>query len=146
LAKQNSQPRRAEATPSLQKLRKSDVMLVPSGRRTGLDVVIDPGLDPLRDTRPVVVTEERWSGQMSAADFPSPVEPLGRVKLPKHIELRSPKVRRDIASSLRNAGIEKPPGQRRRSESGDDPELLELRHQMRQHPVHGMADREANLR
>jgi len=146
LAKQNSQHRRAEAARSLEKLRKGDVILVPSGRRSGLAVVIDPGLDPLRDPRPVVVTEDRWSGPLSAADFPSPVEPLGRVKLPKHIELRSPKVRRDIASSLRNAGIEKPSGQRRRSESGDDPELLELRHQMRQHPVHGMADREANLR
>src|SRR5690606_5280973 len=146
LAKQNSQHRRAEAARSLEKLRKGDVILVPSGRRSGLAVVIDPGLDPLRDPRPVVVTEDRWSGPLSAADFPSPVEPLGRVKLPKHVELRSPKVRRDIASSLRNAGIEKPSGQRRRSESGDDPELLELRHQMRQHPVHGMADREANLR
>ena len=56
----------------LEKLRKGDVILVPSGRRSGLAVVVDPGLDPLREPRPVVVTEDRWSGPLSAADFTSP--------------------------------------------------------------------------
>ncbi|MBB3051003.1 ATP-dependent RNA helicase HelY [Prauserella isguenensis] len=146
LAKQNSQHRRAETARSLEKLRKGDVILVPSGRRSGLAVVIDPGVDPLHEPRPVVVTEDRWSGTLSAADFPSAVEALGRVKLPRHVELRSPKVRRDIASSLRNTGIEKPSGQRKRSGANDDAELAELRQRMRSHPVHGMADREASLR
>src|SRR5207248_10477231 len=115
LAKQSTAARRASTADSLEKLRKGDVIAVPSGRRAGLAVVVDPGLDPIREPRPVVVTEDRWSGPLSLSDFPSPVEPLGRIRLPKHVELRSPKTRRDIASSLRNAGISLPSRQKQRS-------------------------------
>ncbi|WP_435155230.1 DEAD/DEAH box helicase [Amycolatopsis sacchari] len=146
LAKQNSAARRASTAESLERLRKGDVIAVPAGRRAGLAVVVDPGLDPIREPRPVVVTEDRWSGPLSLADFPSPVEPLGHIKLPKHVELRSPKTRRDIASSLRNAGISLPGRQRRRSGAQDDAELAMLRRELRAHPCHGLAEREANLR
>ncbi|SFI59328.1 ATP-dependent RNA helicase HelY [Amycolatopsis sacchari] len=146
LAKQNSAARRASTAESLERLRKGDVIAVPAGRRAGLAVVVDPGLDPIREPRPVVVTEDRWSGPLSLADFPSPVEPLGHIKLPKHVELRSPKTRRDIASSLRNAGISLPGRQRRRAGAQDDAELTMLRRELRAHPCHGLAEREANLR
>ncbi|KAA9152182.1 DEAD/DEAH box helicase [Amycolatopsis acidicola] len=146
LSKQNSAARRASTADSLEKLRKGDVIAVPSGRRAGLAVVVDPGLDPVREPRPVVVTEDRWSGPLSLADFPAPVEALGHIRLPKHVELRSPKTRRDIASSLRNAGISLPGRQKRRTGAADDPELVSLRQQLRAHPCHGLAEREANLR
>ncbi|WP_007026804.1 DEAD/DEAH box helicase [Saccharomonospora iraqiensis] len=147
LSRQNTATRRAETARSLENLRKGDVISVPGGRRAGLAVVVDPGLDQMEEPRPVVVTEDRWSGPLSVADFPAPVEPLGRVKLPKHVELRSAKTRRDIASSLRNTGITRPKRQRRRgSDAASDSELVELRRQLRAHPVHGMADREAGLR
>ncbi|MFF5987396.1 DEAD/DEAH box helicase [Prauserella flavalba] len=146
LAKQNSATRRAETARSLEKLRKGDVISVPQGRRAGLAVVVDPGLDPLHEPRPVVVTEDRWSGPLSVSDFPAPVESLGRVKLPKHVELRSPKTRRDIASSLRSTGITRPPRERRRSGANEDGELAALRRALRAHPAHGLADREASLR
>jgi len=146
LAKQNTVSRRADTASSLENLRKGDVIAVPAGRRAGLAVVIDPGLDPIREARPVVVTEDRWSGPLSVSDFPSPVEALGRIKLPKHVELRSPKSRRDIASSLRSAGISMPSRQKRRSGAADDAELLSLRRALRSHPCHGLAEREANLR
>ncbi|WP_216204713.1 DEAD/DEAH box helicase [Amycolatopsis aidingensis] len=146
LAKQNSAARRAQTSRSLEQLRRGDVIAVPAGRRAGLAVVIDPGLDPLHEPRPVVVTEDRWSGPLSVSDFPSPVEALGRVRLPKHVELRSPKTRRDIASTLRNTGITKPGRQRRRSGANEDEELADLRRAMRAHPCHGLAEREANLR
>ncbi|QRP49983.1 RNA helicase [Amycolatopsis sp. FDAARGOS 1241] len=146
LSRQNTAARRAGTAESLEKLRKGDVIAVPAGRRAGLAVVVDPGLDPIREPRPVVVTEDRWSGPLSVADFPSPVEPLGRIRLPKHIELRSPKTRRDIASSLRNAGIALPGRPRRRPGAGDDAELNSLRRALRAHPCHGLAEREANLR
>ncbi|WP_199432140.1 DEAD/DEAH box helicase [Qaidamihabitans albus] len=146
LAKQNSAARRAETAESLEELRKGDVISVPAGRRAGLAVVVDPGLDPVREPRPVVVTEDRWSGPLSVSDFPSPVERLGRVKLPKHVELRSPKTRRDIASSLRNTGIARPKRERRRSGANEDGELAALRRAQRAHPAHGLAEREANLR
>ncbi|MFJ4098135.1 DEAD/DEAH box helicase [Amycolatopsis japonica] len=146
LSRQNTSARRAGTAESLEKLRKGDVIAVPAGRRAGLAVVVDPGLDPIREPRPVVVTEDRWSGPLSVSDFPSPVEALGNIKLPKHIELRSPKTRRDIASSLRNAGISLPGRQKRRAGANEDGELAALRRALRAHPCHGLAEREANLR
>ena len=146
LSKQNSAARRADTAESLLQLRKGDVIAVPAGRRAGLAVVIDPGLDPIREPRPVVVTEDRWSGPLSLADFPNPVEVLGRIKLPKHVEVRSPKSRRDIASTLHNTGISVPSRQKRRSGANEDGELAALRRALRAHPSHGLAEREANLR
>jgi ATP-dependent RNA helicase HelY len=146
LAKQNRAARRAEAAKSLEKLRKGDVIAVPSGRRSGLAVVIDPGLEPMGEPRPLVVTEDRWSGRLSLADFSAPVEALGRLKLPKHVDTRSPKSRRDLASSLRNTGLSASPGRRRRSDASDDTELASLRKAMRAHPCHGCDDRENHAR
>ncbi|MBE9376462.1 DEAD/DEAH box helicase [Saccharopolyspora sp. HNM0983] len=147
LARQNKQSRRVEAAKSLEKLRKGDVIAVPAGRRSGLAVVIDPGLEPMSDPRPLVVTEDRWSGRLSVADFTSPVESLGKIKLPKHVDTRSPKSRRDLASTLRNTGIRTPGGRtRRRSDATDDAELAQLRKALRAHPCHGCAERDHHAR
>jgi ATP-dependent RNA helicase HelY len=146
LARQNTASRRAEAARSLERLRKGDVIAVPSGRRSGLAVVIDPGLSPMDEPRPLVVTEDRWAGQLSVHDFPMPVEALGRMRLPKHVDVRSPKSRRDLASSLRNTGIEVPGRQRRHSGADDDADLAALRRALRAHPCHGCQDREAHAR
>ncbi|MGW1676149.1 DEAD/DEAH box helicase [Saccharopolyspora sp. NPDC002376] len=147
LARQNRQSRRAEAAKSLEKLRKGDVIAIPAGRREGLAVVIDPGLEPMGEPRPLVVTEDRWSGRLSVADFTSPVEPLGKLKLPKHVDTRSPKSRRDLASTLRNTGLSPSGGRgRRRSDATDDAELATLRRAMKAHPCHGCDERESHAR
>jgi ATP-dependent RNA helicase HelY len=137
LARQNTASRRAEAAASLERLRKGDVIAVPSGRRPGLAVVIDPGLDPLTEPRPLVVTEDRWAGRLSVTDFPTPVQTLGRIRLPKQVDVRSPRSRRDLADSLRDAGIATPARERRRSGAADDAELATLRRALRAHPCHG---------
>jgi ATP-dependent RNA helicase HelY len=147
LSRKNSAARRAEAARSLETLRKGDVIAVPSGRRAGLAIVVDPGLDPTGDARPLVLTEDRWAGRLSVADFPTPVESLGRIKLPKQVDLRSPRSRRDRASTLRNTGIEAPGrGKRHSRGSGDDAEVAALRRALRNHPCHGCSDREAHAR
>jgi len=146
LAKQNTAARRAQAAESLERLRRGDVIAVPSGRRSGLAVVLDPGLDTLGEPRPFVLTEDRWAGPLSVTDFPVPVEALGRMRLPKHVDHRSPRVRRDLASSLRNTGITAPPRGRRRSAPEDDAELAALRRALRAHPCHGCEDREVHAR
>ncbi|MFR9728808.1 DEAD/DEAH box helicase [Saccharopolyspora sp. MS10] len=147
LAKQNRASKRAEAAKSLERLRKGDVIQVPAGRRSGLAVVIDPGLEPMGEPRPLVVTEDRWSGRLSVADFTSPVEALGRMRLPKHVDTRSPKSRRDLASGLRETGISTSGGRsRRRADSGDDAELASLRRALKAHPCHGCDEREKHAR
>ncbi|GDY28574.1 ATP-dependent RNA helicase [Gandjariella thermophila] len=146
LARQNTAARRARAAASLERLRRGDVIAVPAGRRSGLAVVLDPGLDSLGEPRPFVLTEDRWAGSLSVTDFPTPVETLGRMRLPKHVDHRSPRVRRDLASSLRNTGISAPPRGRRRSAPEEDTELASLRRALRAHPCHGCSDREVHAR
>ncbi|HTI20202.1 MAG TPA: helicase-related protein, partial [Kutzneria sp.] len=148
LSRQNSASRRAAAAESLERLRKGDVIAVPSGRRSGIAVVIDPGLDPLGEPRPFVLTEDRWAGTLSVADFPAPVEALGRMRLPKNVDWRSPRIRRDLANSLRETGITPPHRQGRRGkvDANEDGELNALRRAMRAHPCHGCNDREAHAR
>ena len=54
---------------------------------------------------PYFRSEDRWAGRLSIADFPTPVQGLGRMRLPKRVEHRVPRVRRDLASALRETGI-----------------------------------------
>jgi ATP-dependent RNA helicase HelY len=148
LSREGVTERRDAAAESLRALRPGDVIAVPGGRRAGLAVVLDPGVESGSDPRPLVLSEDRWAGRLSAADFPVPVEPLGRMRLPKNVDHRTPRVRRDLASSLRNTGIVAPGTERRRSRGGhaDDPELATLRRALRAHPCHGCDDREAHAR
>jgi ATP-dependent RNA helicase HelY len=86
--------------------------------------------------------------RLSVVDFPSPVEPLGRVRVPKNFNARSPQARRDLASSLRNLGLDDDGGRppRVRSAAADDAEIARLRAEIRRHPCHGCAEREDHAR
>jgi ATP-dependent RNA helicase HelY len=94
------------------------------------------------DPRPLVLTESRWAGRISSADYSGATPPIGSMTLPKRVEHRQPRVRRDLASALRSAaaGLVIPTGRRAGAEErGDgfhDPELAALRAQLRQHPAH----------
>jgi ATP-dependent RNA helicase HelY len=146
LAKQGTAQRRLAAARSLEQLKPGDVISVPHGRRAGLAVVIDPGVGPQGQAHPLVVTEDRWAGRLSESDFPSAVEPLGRIRLPRNVNHRSPQTRRDLASSIRNLGLRAERPRRARSAAADDQELSRLRSALRQHPVHGCEEREQHLR
>ncbi len=146
LARQGTAQRRAQAAASLQSLKVGDVISVPQGRRSGLAVVLDPGVGPDGQAHPLVVTEDRWAGRLSEADFPHPVEALGRVRVPKAFNHRSPQSRRDLASSIRALALHPERSRRPRSSASNDAELASLRQQLRQHPVHGCDEREQHLR
>ncbi|HMC70485.1 MAG TPA: RNA helicase, partial [Mycobacteriales bacterium] len=95
-----------------------------------------------------VVTADRQVKRLSVVDFPSPVEALGRVRLPKGFNPRSPQARRDLVSSLRNLGLDNEGGRAKRSRSAaaDDTEIARLRTAIRRHPCHGCDDREHHAR
>jgi ATP-dependent RNA helicase HelY len=134
---------------SLERLRVGDVIHVPTGRRAGLAVVLDPDTGGFGEPRPMVLTEDRWAGRLGPVDFPGPVTALARVRVPKHFNHRSPHARRDLASTLRNARLENDLGARKvrhRSAASDDPVLDDLRRALRAHPVHGLPDREERVR
>src|ERR671916_864652 len=149
LSRDSQAKRRIEAADALAALRPGDVIRVPSGRRQGLAVVLDPGVTDLSDPRPLVLTEDKWAGRLGSVDFPTPVTALARVRVPKNFNHRSPHARRDLAATLRNARVEHELGARRvkhRSAAADDPVLDDLRQALRNHPVHQLPDREERVR
>jgi ATP-dependent RNA helicase HelY len=148
LARSGAKARRAAVARSLEALRPGDVIRVPSGKRAGLAVVLDPGVHPRDDPHPLVVTEARWAGRLSMTDFPVSAEVLGTVRVPKRVEYRSPQVRRDLVSSLRALDLPPEPRRRRASEhnSADDAEVQRLRAALRAHPCHQCSDREQHMR
>ena len=143
--------RRKAANDALAALRRGDIITITHGRRGGLAVVLEPDRDG-DDPRPLVLTENRWAGRISSADYSGASAPLGSMSLPKRVEHRQPRVRRDVASALRSAaaGLATPPAKGRRggqaSERDVDPELASLREQLRRHPAHHLPDREAKAR
>ncbi len=149
LAREGAASRRASAVGSLEKLKPGDVILVPSGRRSGLAVVLDPGTSSPDGPRPTVLTIDRQVKRLSTVDFPTAVEPLGKLRIPKTFNPRSPQSRRDVAASLRasdaaGSGAERP--RRIRGGGADDAEIGRLRAVMRAHPCHGCPDREEHAR
>ena len=140
--------RHQAASDALSSLRRGDIITITHGRRGGLAVVLEPDRDP-SDPRPLVLTEHRWAGRISAADYAGASPPLGSMTLPKRVEHRQPRVRRDLASALRSAatGFEVASGKRARGPERDvDPELVPLREQLRRHPAQRIPDREAKAR
>jgi len=151
LSRQGASQRRAAAASALEALKSGDIITVPTGRRAGLAVVLDPGLDTGRDgPRPEVLTAERQVVRLSLLDFPYPVEPIAWMRIPKTFNRKSPQSRRDLASALRTkagAGEGKPVRPpRSRSAGADDERIAGLRRALRAHPCHGCDDRENHAR
>jgi ATP-dependent RNA helicase HelY len=141
--------RRRAADDALAALQRGDIITISQGRRGGLAVVLEPAADR-EDPRPLVLTEHRWAGRISSSDYSGASAKLGSMTLPKRVEHRQPRVRRDLASALRSAAAELNVPSRKRHAPADerdiDPELAVLRDQMRSHPSHHEADREALTR
>jgi ATP-dependent RNA helicase HelY len=156
LAKERSSARRAAAVRSLERLRPGDVIEVPTGRRAGVAVVLDPGLARRSDgPAPLVLTAGRQVKRLSVSDFSAPVDPVERIRIPQWFSSRSPKHRRDLASTLRTKFAEKNLGRSARpgaaaggtgDQSGIDAEVARLRRRVREHPCHRCPDREEHAR
>ena len=142
--------RRKATNDALTSLRRGDIIAIGQGKRSGIAVVLEPAAD-VDDPRPLVLTEERWAGRISSADFTGASAKLGTMTLPKRVEHRQPKVRRDLASALRNAaaGLDLPSRRRRRdavAEPDVDPEVARLRDEVRAHPAHHDPNRDEGVR
>jgi len=148
-AKRRKAAARERALDSLNALRPGDVIDIPGGRWAGIAVVVDPGThsDP-NGPRPLVLTVDRHSRRLAARDFPTPVEPLLRMRIPNSYNPRNPRSRRDLASALRSKTRDMDTSQhsRRKEPAPSDPELEELREELRAHPCHDAPDREDRVR
>ncbi|HEY3880451.1 MAG TPA: DEAD/DEAH box helicase [Trebonia sp.] len=99
--------RRAEARRVLATLQRGDIIRVPTGRRAGLAVVLNPPpasgeFSPNRADGPLVLTVGGQLKQLSSADFPVPADPVDRIRIPKSFSERSPKHRRDLVAAMRS--------------------------------------------
>ncbi len=141
---------RDQVVESLSSLKIGDVINVPAGRWAGLAVVLDPGhRTGADDPRPMVLTVNRHARRLAIVDFPTPVEAITRMRIPKSFNSRNPQARRDLASSLRNRAQ----GVQWRSDKPDrkhgevqDPRVAEIRTKLREHPCHACPDRESHAR
>ncbi|GAA1074524.1 DEAD/DEAH box helicase [Nocardiopsis metallicus] len=150
LARNRSAQRRDEALESLERLRTGDIIRIPAGRYSGHAVVLDPGLKHDLPA-PLVLTVDKQVKRVNSSDFPVPVHPSGRMRVPKSFSARSPRSRQDLASTLRNKLKERgtdPAYERggRRGGHQEDPEVQRLRTELKEHPCHGCSDREDHAR
>jgi len=161
-ARQRSAARRGEALRSLEQLRRGDIIRVPSGRRAGIAVVLDPGTAGRAATEnvplPLVLTANRQVKRLSVADFPVPVTALERIRIPNGFSARSPKHRRDLSATVRNK-LAAHPGPRadgphgdgqhgvgQHGEAAEQAGIARLRRQLRQHPCHRCPDLADHIR
>ncbi len=160
LSRVNQGARRADAIASFEKLRRGDIIEIPTGRRRGYVLVLDPGLDDrgFDGPRPTVLTQEKQVKKLTLADAPGGVTVATYVKIPKAFNARKPDQRRDMASTMRNAlgAFHDAPGKRgaprpgngpgKRSDAASDRELQSLRTALRAHPCHSCPDRDDHAR
>ncbi len=150
VSKRRQSDRRDAAVESLDRLRIGDVIEVPAGRWAGLAVVVDLGVRAQREgPRPLVVTVDRQARRLSLVDFPTPVEPLTRMRIAKTFNARNPQQRRDLAALLRERARDLSSSGRTRKDrfpAEDDPELRRLRAAIREHPCHACENREDHAR
>lgn len=107
LERKGREDRRGDAVESLRALARGDVIAIPIGRHSGVAVVLVPDNDP-KDPRPLVLTADQWAGRLSSGDFPEAADVLGKMRLPKHVDHHTARIRRDLASALRSTGISAP--------------------------------------
>lgn len=134
--------RKQAANDVLAALRRGDIITITHGRHGGLAVVLESARDS-SNPRPLVLTEHRWAGRISSADYMGAAAPVGSMTLPKRVEHRQQRVRRDLASALRSAATRLSVPDIGDGVDGDkigfndgvlhDPELASLRAQLRRH-------------
>ena len=148
--RQEAGARRARAVASLEGLRPGDLLEVPTGRRSGFVVVVDPGQKGGFDgPRPTVLTTDRQVVRLTAADVGTGVRTVGRLRVPRDLNVRVPAARRDLAARLRAAVADVVPERRsraRRSPVEQDARVAELRRRLRAHPCHACPEREDHAR
>ncbi|WP_081684136.1 DEAD/DEAH box helicase [Granulicoccus phenolivorans] len=143
--------RRAEAYQSLLELSPGDIIHVPTGKMQGWAVILDPGVRSHREEpHPLILAEDRQTKRLTLHDFPTPVKPVGRIRIPKHFSVKEAHDRRSLAAALRSklGEIDLSP-ERWRPGAMDElvvEQIAELRHQLATHPCHRCPDREEHAR
>ncbi|GED98106.1 DEAD/DEAH box helicase [Gordonia crocea] len=129
-----------EIADDLANLKRGQIIGLYGNRHRGVAVVVETA-ENVVDPKPMVVAEDGWCGRVGVRDFLNPPTVLGNMRLARHVDRRTGRGRRDLASALRATGVSLPKGkQRKRSAAADDAELARLRARLRAHPAHDADD------
>src|SRR3954447_14697468 len=84
LNRRASHARRADVARTLEALRIGDIIEIPTGRRSGFAVVLDPGRHAgLEGPRPTVLSTDRQVRRVTVADVGPGVRTVGSVRVPR---------------------------------------------------------------
>ena len=123
---------------AIDRLRPGDVIQILGGKRRGRYAVVDVARSPQRSPRITAVSEARALVRFAPADLHQPPLPVGKIRLPRDFNVRSPRARRDLARRLADARISPPRG----GSDGEKTtkELRAARKAVESHPCHSCPD------
>lgn len=150
-AKTRKRQRRREVVRVLASLEPGDVIEVEGRRGFGECLVVHTA--PEHDPRPGVITSEGKLRNVTVEDFTQPPEVIASLRLPRRPQVKVPKVRRDLASSMRAALRERMPPRKNAPQPGfgfveEEPaqQAEEVQAALRRHPCHTAPEREERVR
>lgn len=153
-AKARTRQRKREVIRVLSALEPGDVIEVGGRRSLGECLVVHSA--PEHDPRPGVITSDGKLRNVTVEDFSQPPEVVTSIRLPRKPQVKVPKIRRDLASNMRNALRDRTPPRKNAPQPGfgytGDREadlglgVEELQAELRRHPCHSCPDREEHAR
>lgn len=137
----------------MQLLVPGDVVDIPRGRNSGPAVVVGKPQGGF-ETRIGVVTMSAHLRVIGPSEFDGSIQPISKVKVPKHFTGRTPQDRRDMSARVKSALDEGKPGRTIKppkspefeSPEEDKREIDRLRRAVESHPCHGCSEREDHAR
>ncbi len=144
-ARRADDERRGESLEALRTLSRGDVIILPTRRRAGPVIILDPGTGDV--PRPVILGLDRSVRRLSVNDFPHAVAPVGRLRIGKHFHEASATERRHLAERLLEFSHSLPAQDRRTpTKPAMAHEIDDLRRHLRHHPCHACSEREDHAR
>lgn len=127
--------RQAETRAILGRLAVGEVIAIPGKKMPELAAVVQPA-GKRNDPRPWVTTERGWSGRIDAEAFRNPPVVVGRVKVPRHVQVEPRKHTRKVVDLLRRGDFAAPKRLREQARVRPSKQVLALKEAVRSHPVH----------
>ncbi|MBZ8177769.1 DEAD/DEAH box helicase [Corynebacterium poyangense] len=127
--------REKEVRAVLARLGYGEVIAMPGKKRPVMAVVVKPAQRP-QDPRPMVITETGWCGRIKVAEFANPPVAVGQMKLPRGMAQPGRKNTRYVMDNFRRHSYGRPKKLRQRARIKPSSKIIDLRQQLRDHPVH----------
>lgn len=127
--------RSKETVAILGRLQLGEVIAMPGRKRPVLAVVVKPA-NQTREPRPMVITEQGWTGRVDAEGFATPPIVLGRMKLPRDITHHPRKNTKFVKDSFRRNRFRAPKKMKSQPRFRETADMVELRKKLKNHPVH----------